>query len=128
MLFWDEGEVLDGDLRASSGTLPGRQEDYGDFIKSMDCCESWDGESQYLVHRWTVQGNVGSLAGYDCSLPKILGWISDGVGISETYTQRNCSGADVSIGNGNVDLAATFEVDRCAEILIGLHQQRCRIG
>jgi hypothetical protein len=122
VLSWDEGEVLDGDLCADACTFPRGQEDYGDFIKSMDCCLSWDGESQYFFHRWAVQGSLSSFAGYDCSLPKIQRWISNGIGITETKAQRDCSGADVSIGNSNVDLTATSEVDHRAEILIGLHQ------
>ena len=120
-LSWDESESLNRDLCAASCTFFGRQEDDGDFIKSADCCWLWDGESQYLFDRRTTQGNLSRFAGYDCSLPKILEWLSNGIGITEMYAQGNCSGTDVGIGNGNVDLTATSEVDRCAEILIGLH-------
>jgi hypothetical protein len=78
LLSGDEGKALDGDFCAAACAFPGGQEDYGDFIESSDCGWSWDGESQNLFHGWTVQGNLRSFAGCDCSLCKILIWLSDG--------------------------------------------------
>jgi hypothetical protein len=77
-LSGDEGEAFDGDFGAGMGALGSWQEDDGDFVKSMDGCWPWDGESQYLLYRWTVQRNLSRLAGYDCSLWKVQGWLSDG--------------------------------------------------
>jgi hypothetical protein len=36
LLFWDEGEALDGDLCAAPSTIPGGEEDYGDFVKATN--------------------------------------------------------------------------------------------
>jgi hypothetical protein len=63
ILSWDQRKALNGDFCAGSRTFFCRQEDYGDFIKSMGCRSWWDGKSQYFFHRWTVQGNLPSLAG-----------------------------------------------------------------
>ena len=90
--------------------------------------DRWDWESQHLLHRRAGERNSVNLTGCDHALPEVFGWLSDGPCIGETQAKRDSSGTDVGIGDGNVDLATTCQVDRWAEVLVRFHQQRRGIG